>query len=388
MKILQITTQGEQGGAQIYTRDSSIRLAAKGHDVYVATGMQSRPGDSWLFNQLLANNFDRQQLKIIPSLRREVSFFDDIKSFIQTFKLVDKIRPDIVHLHSSKAGTVCAVAAKLAGATVVYTVHGFVFNEPMGKLKKYFYIISELVARFFRNYTITVSKFDLQTGKKMHIIPKKKGEAIYNGIDEAKEKSILTKKEAKKKIFEKMGISFNEDVRIVGLVANLYPAKGITYLVNAAYLAKKYKGLQDTIFVIIGDGMLRDELQKEINELGIDTIFFLIGSMPEAYKYVKGFDVFVMSSVKEGFPYTLLEVIMARVPFLATRVGGIPEIENYAAAPLIEPGSAKFLTEAVMEFLSRSVTRKKKEVGNTFPEKFTVKYMVDRVEEVYKKLLG
>lgn len=386
MKILQIVTQGEHGGAQVYVKTSSTALVAQGYDVYVATGIQSTGKDQWLFEELSAQGFKPSQLRIVQDLQREVGIWKDIKACMQTYKLVRKIKPDVVHLHSSKAGTVCAVGARLAGAKVVYTVHGFVFNEPMNVLKKYFYIASELLGRFFRNYTVTVSKFDYDTGRKMHIIPRKKGAVIYNGIDESVEKKIVTKKEARKKICDAIGMQFAEDVRIVGVVANLYPAKGLIHLINAAYLARRYKDLHNTIFVVIGEGVLRKELEEEIRDLQLQGIFFLIGSVPNAYKYLKAFDVFVLPSVKEGFPYTLSEVILAKVPFIATSVGGIPEIAQYAASPLVVPGSAKFLTEAIVEFLNRPVVEKKVGVKK-FPERLTIHHMVDRLEEVYERVV-
>ncbi len=197
MKILHIVTQGERGGAQAHVRDVVRSLEQKGHQTYVATGAQYDHEDKWLFHELQSSGFKPHQLRIIPSLSRDVSFWKDCKAALETIKLVRAIKPDIVHVHSSKAGSVCAVAARLAGAKVVYTVHGFVFTEPMGKIKKYFYIISELISRFFRNYTITVSRFDYEVGRYMHIIPKRKGSVIYNGIDE---KNVRKSIESKPKI--------------------------------------------------------------------------------------------------------------------------------------------------------------------------------------------
>lgn len=386
MKILQIITQGERGGAQIHIRDAAILLRGDGHDVHVATGEQETSSDTWLFDQLQKAKFDLHDLHIVKNLQRSVNLFKDIKACWNIFRLVRRIKPDVVHLHSSKAGTVGAVGARLAGAKVVYTAHGFVFNEPMSKLKRFFYITSEFIARFFRNYTIAVSKFDLHAGRKMNIIPYKKGEVIYNGIDEVMEKRIHTKREARRVLFEKIGMSFNDDVKVVGLVANLYEAKGVTHLIHAAYLAKRYKDLNNTIFIVIGEGHLRKELEKEIEELDIQTIFFLVGAVPDAYRYLKAFDVFAMPSVKEGFPYALLEAMLAHVPFVATRVGGIPEIEQYSGASLVAPGSAKFLTEAIMDVLNRP--RAKKLDKMAFPEKFTLRHMVDRIEAVYERVVG
>lgn len=389
MKILQIITQGERGGAQLHVRDSALGLQARGHDVYVATGKQSGLADRWLFEELEKGGFDRLQLRIIRDLQRDVHFSTELRAFSQTYKLVKSIKPDIVHVHSSKAGSLCATAARLAGAKVVYTVHGFVFNEPMSVFSKYFYLVSELVARFFRNYTITVSKFDLATGRKYHIIPKKKGIAIYNGIDPHKVDSILTKEKARTALYDKMGFTFPKGIRIIGLVANLYPAKGVEYLIDAAYLAERYKGLTNTIFIVIGEGELRKELEEQIKEHNVQGIFFLMGAVPDAYKYLKAFDLFVMPSVKEGFPYALLEVMMARVPFIATKVGGIPEIAEYAQAPLVEPGSAKYLTEKIVDFIAneKPVSRKKvKYIESGLPKKFTQAAMVAEIEGVYGRV--
>ncbi len=386
MKILQIITQGERGGAQVHIRDMAVLMRGDGHTVHVATGEQETSSDSWLFGELTKAKFDIHNLHVVKGLQRSVSLFKDIKAFWNIFKLVRRIKPDVVHLHSSKAGTVGAVAARLAGVKVVYTAHGFVFNEPMSSLKKKFYIVSEFVARFFRNYTITVSKYDQHVGRKMHVIPRHKGEVIYNGIDDVlMEKKILTKKEARRTLFEKIGLSFGEEVKVVGLVANLYESKGVTHLIHSAYLAKRYKDLKNTVFIVIGEGHLRKELEKEIEELEIGTIFFLVGAVPEAYRYLKAFDVFAMPSVKEGFPYALLESMLAHVPFVATEVGGIPEIEQYAATSLVPAGSAKFLTEAIVKVLD--MPKHKKTVKEEFPEKFTLRHMVDRVERVYERVV-
>lgn len=389
MKILHIITQGERGGAQAHVRDVVLGLRDRGHQTYVATGAHEDKADSWLFDELKQEGFQGHQLRIVKNLGRSVNFWKDIKAGLEIVRLVRSINPDVVHLHSSKAGSVGSVAAKLAGAKVVYTAHGFVFTEPMNKLKKYFYIISEFISRFFRDYTITVSKFDYDVGRQMHIIPKRKGGVIYNGLDAKNIDKLLDKHDAREVIYRKMGIALPQSVRMVGLIANLYSAKGVTHLIHAAYLARRYKGLDNTIFVVIGEGELRAELEEQIKELELETIFFLVGAIPNAYQYAKAFDLFVMPSVKEGFPYALLEMMMAQTPFVATRVGGIPEIEQYAAAPLVEPGSAKFLTEKIMEVLSAKKTRK---IGigklSVFPSKFTLKHMIEKIEEVYEGLVG
>ncbi|MEA1929484.1 MAG: glycosyltransferase [Patescibacteria group bacterium] len=385
MRILQIITQGELGGAQKNVLDTSAYLSAN-NNVFIAIGATSAPSDTWLLKEAKRANLKSENLFIVPALVREVSPLKDFRAFYEVYKLVKKIKPHIVHVHSSKAGVICGLAAKIAGSCVVYTVHGFVFSEPSSALKKSFFILIEFIASFFRDLTITVSEFDRELGRKFFIIRKNKNILIYNGIDIQNEKNILPKDEARSFILEKIGLkhlSGTSNPRIVGTVANLYKTKGIKYLIESAKIVNDNLNLSEKIlFVVFGEGELRHKLTEEIAKNNLEEIFFLPGLIPNAYIYLRGFDLFTLPSIKEGFPYALLEVILAKIPFIATDVGGISEILKYAKGRLIPAGNAEALANAItLHFSSLSTDQ------ITLPDIFSSKNSFKLLSEQYSNIM-
>jgi len=378
MRLVYIITQGECGGAQKNVRDLAILTKLQGHEVFVLTGRQESDKDAWLFNELKNDGFKPYQLIIIESLQRNINPILDAKAFISLFKMVKNVQPHIVHIHSTKAGILASIAAKLARAKVIYTVHGFVFSEPLPYLKKFFYIFSEYVAAFFRNLTITVSEFDKKIGEHYRVINRHQDVVIYNGIDPDKRSAILDKQSARKFILSKLPPQ-NQNYFLIGVVANLYKTKGIEFLIEAAKILQSEN--KKLIFVVIGDGDLRQELQGRINRHLLHDTFFLIGSIPDAYKYLRAFDLMVLPSVKEGFPYILLESLLAQVPFIATRVGGIPELERYLPVHLVQPADATELYEAIKKDLA-----KQDNTRETLPEEFTTGNMFKKTMDQYKRV--
>ena len=162
MKILHIITQGENGGAQKNVLDTVSALSHHGHDIFVMTGEQKNPHDQWLFEKLKKQGFTNNKLSVCRYLARDIHILRDIRALINLYRYIKKNKFDIVHLHSTKAGVLGAIAGKLAGSRIVYTVHGFVFQEPMSVVKKLLYITIELCSSFFIDTYICVSEKDLE----------------------------------------------------------------------------------------------------------------------------------------------------------------------------------------------------------------------------------
>jgi len=198
---------------------------------------------------------------------------------------------------------------------------------------------------------------------------------VHNGLDPKLSENILDRSEAKKELEKLSGRSFN-DFSIVGTIANLYPTKGLNYLIDAASLIKKEK----VIFIIIGFGPEEQILKKKIRDLNLSGKVFLLGEVSVAYRLLKGFDVFGLSSVKEGFPYALLEAFLAQVPIVATNAGGTPEIVSLANGILVEKMNAVALAEAIVKQLDNL----KKTLP--FPEEFSLNKMCQKTVEVYQNL--
>lgn len=316
MKILYIITLSSWGGAQKYVYNLALNLAKIETIEFSVAGGQESIGE--LSARLLDKN-----LKFIPIKRlvRRISPLNDLLAVWEIKKLIDKEKPDVVHLNSSKAGAVGSLAAKLSRQRpkVIYTVHGWVFKESLNPIIKLVYFLIEKSFAGFKDFFIFLSHLDQQTGIKSKITPANKTTIIYNGLD-LSDNYFFDKETA----LNKLNIKANGRL-VIGTVANFYATKGLQYLIEAVkILTDDYK--LPVLIIIIGDGELRPELERQITGLKLQDKIILTGSVKDASKYLQAFDIAVMSSVKEGVPYFLLEAMSAGLPIVATKVGGIPEV--------------------------------------------------------------
>lgn len=378
MRLLFLITQGEQGGAQKHILDVATSFKKDVHEVYVATGAQMVARDKWLFERLADAGFPKSNMIVFPSLFREIRPLHDIRSFIDIFRFVRANAFHLVHVHSTKAGILGAIAATLAGAKTVYTVHGFIFQEPQSFLKRGFYIAAEYIASFFVDQYICVSEKDKMMGERYGIIRGTRGKVIYNGIDDQVE--IEDREKSRHEILRRANITFYPS-KVVGVVANLYRTKGIEYLIRAAALLHES---DDTIaFVVFGEGALRNELEQEIKEKGLEEIFKLPGRVEDARMYLSGFDVVVLPSVKEGFPYVLLEAAVAHVPIIATRVGGVIEMSKMIPMELVDPARPDELAAKIREVLTKGI----RQDGGSLNERFLLPHMIDEIRSTYEHVM-
>jgi len=368
-KILYLVTQSEFGGAQRYIIDLASNLSQKNYEITVAAG-----GKDLLFSKLAEKNIKYFCLK---NLVREIDLWHDLLAYFEIKKLIKRIRPDIIHLNSSKAGVIGALAGHRLGVKkIIYTVHGFVLNEPMSAWKKKLYLWAERFSGRYKDVLICVSDFDRQVGIKYNIVPEKKLVTINNGIDKI---NFLEKNEARRYL------GLPQDKIIIGTIANFYLTKGLSYFIQAAAII--YKILPEIKFTIIGDGQIRTELETLIKQHGLQNNFILTGAKPEAWKYLKAFDLYICSSVKEGFPFSIIEAMQAQLPIIATKVGGIPEIiQDNATGLLINPANQTELSEAIIKLINNKSLAEQLagQAQLKALEKLSLRQMVDKTEATYQ----
>lgn len=324
-KVLFVITKAEIGGAQKYVLDCVKAARNDGYDVAVAS-----EGSGYFYETLSALGVPFHEIK---SVKRDISVISDIKLIFELFSLFRKEKPDVIHLNSSKIGTVGAIAGKLARTKkVIFTAHGWVFNEPRGALERWVFVAVSKFAGLFQSAIICVSDFDRQAALHHRIARPEKLFTIHNGID-AKAIPFLAKKEAREKL------NIPEDVFVIGTIANFYKTKSLDTLVFAAISSANLENIR---FVIIGDGPEKEVIERLIEKYQLHKNFILPGTIKDANTYLKAFDIFVLPSKKEGLPYALLEAMVAHLPCIASSVGGIPEIiENDISGiviPDITPG--------------------------------------------------
>lgn len=375
MKILMVITEGDLGGAQRHVLDISRELSRRGHEVVIAVGGQ--------FDELsraAAEGFLPIETIRLTHTIRSIRPHEDIRGFIEIFKLVRKLRPDIVHCHSSKAGVLASIAGRLAGSKVVYTAHGFVFCEELPIVTKIFYILVEKFSSLFRHRIITVSQSDADAACAHHVVAAKKIAVIPNGIDLDMESRILPEHEARLLLGSWCGAIFTDE-KIILSIANFYPAKNLALLIRA--FESVVPRMPDARLILIGEGSERPACEAIVAaNPKLHSVVYFTGKQVDAFRAMRGADVLALSSTKEGMPYVVLEAKLAGIPVVATRVGGVPEMGEGADLRLVVPHSAEMLSDAIVETL-----RVEKKLRENLTAQFTLRGMVDAIEAVYRSVI-
>ncbi len=363
MKILYIITQADGGGAQKY-----VLALAKHFQGAIAAGDEAER----LFIQAQSAG-----LKTFPlsHLKRNISPWHDFLAIWEIRQLVKNLEPDIVHLNSTKAGILGSFACIGLKTKVLFTAHGFVFNEPLPWIIKSFYLALEKIASDYRDYIICVSEADRQAALKQKLINQDKISVIYNGISQIK---FLDKTQARQ------NLGLPSDKFIIGCVSNFYKTKGIDVLIEAAGLLPT--DVKEKIQVaIIGEGPEKEKLQATSYKLQANIK--LLNKIENANNYLKAFDVFVIPSRKEGFPFALLEAMQAGLPIIASNVGGMPEALGNTGI-LIPPDDPTALAEAIINLTNDEL--KQTDLSAKALERsklFTEEKMLTETQAIYKKLL-
>jgi glycosyltransferase involved in cell wall biosynthesis len=377
-KILYLVTQSDNGGAQQYVYTLAAHFSAT-HDVIVASGEQSNGGD--LAQRLSETN---ARYTYLPHLKRAINPWHDLLALRQIINLIKTERPDIIHLNSTKISILGSLAAKIIHHTskIVYTVHGWVFNEQLSwrdaeyytHLKPFAVAIERLFARN-KDALICLSRIDKQAALRHAIVPAEKVHVIYNGRAGA---HYLPRDQARAQLH------VPSDAFVIGAISNMYPAKGLRYLLEAFALVVSQ---QPAMLVIIGAGPQRRALEKCANALHIQDRVRFAGAQPEAARLLPAFDVYTLPSTKEGLPFALIEAMQASLPIVATTVGAIPEVLTHEKnGLLIAPAQAGDLAAALLRLRDDESLRARLGVAaqQTAQEKFSVEEMMRKTKAVYE----
>jgi glycosyltransferase involved in cell wall biosynthesis len=300
-KILYIITKSNWGGAQRYVYDLTTHLPREHFDILVAFG---QPG-------LLAEKLHAAGIRtrVIPSLERDISFASDVKSFIELLRLFKEEQPDVVHLNSSKAGGIGALAARLAKTPrIIFTAHGWPFWEARHAFARALIYFFSWLTALLSHTVIVISKYDEAVARQMPFV-RHKIVQIYNGID-------LDFPLGPGDVVRQ---SFPRGVRITGTIGELTKNK------NHSALIEQARNDPNMHVAIVGDGEDRQLLLKKIEKYGLQRRVKIMG-FHWASEVLRGFDMFALPSLKEGLPYVLLEAKAAGLPIVANRVGGVGEI--------------------------------------------------------------
>ncbi|MFH1454908.1 MAG: glycosyltransferase [bacterium] len=378
-KLFICITKSNWGGAQKYVFDIATNTPRDQFDTTVLLGgggdLKKKLEDTGVKTLLLKNS------------ERDINIIKEFSLLFELIKLFVKEKPDILHLNSSKMGFVGALAGRLSGVKkIIFTAHGWAFNEKRNFFSKMFIKKLHALTIILCHKTIAVSE---TTKKQICIIFRKKIVVIKNGLREIQLKDKNSAREnLSLKILEKNKKSSNilsKKPFWIGTISELHTNKGLSYAIEAISKIKN-----DIIFVVIGEGEKRKELEELTIKLGVANKVFLAGHIDNASSYLKAFDIFTLSSITEALPYALLEAGYAALPVIASNVGGIPEIiENGKTGILISPKISEEIKNSI-EYLIKN-PRNATSFGNSLKEKisrnFNQKKMLGKTFTLYKDMV-
>ncbi len=374
-RVLFVITQSEFGGAQQFLFQLLQQIHKDNYDLHVSVGKDGDGSFSRALESLAIPH------SIIPSLRRNINPISDLRAISRIRELIIAFQPDTLFLLSSKAGFIGSLAGKLSPKKpkIIYRIGGWSFNDPIPNWQKKLWIYLERLSAGWKDIIILNNKKDLNQAEQLHIKAKMGMELIYNGIDPYRLK-LLPREEAREKIFKLAG-SVPDNKKIVGALANFYPTKGLEYLIESALEINDH----NSIVCIFGDGAERTKLENLILKNKLEKKVFLLGRPPNASQYISGFDVFVMPSVKEGFPWSILEAMSAKLPIVATDVGAVSEIiQNGLNGYIVEPRNPSQIADRINSILSNELDAQEMAIQahQRVLFSFTLDYMVRQIKEL------
>lgn len=381
IKVLYLITKSGWGGAQRYVYDLATRLPRERFDISVAAG-----GNGPLLARLRGTG-----VRVIPvaSLDRDVAIRDEIRALAEIVRILLAERPDVIHLSSSKAGGLGAIAAFLYKLftlnfklLTIYTVHGWPFGEPRPRWQRMMIFSLTWLSTMLHNRVIVISAADLHAAR--WFVPDVKLRMIPLGIDAP---VLLPRAEAQRELARYAAAPLDADTTLIGTVAELTRNKGLPFLVEAARHLHTSEPRRHWRIMIIGEGEDRALLASLIRSAGLSERISLLGFIPDATRLLPGFDVFVLPSLKEGLPYALMEAMASGLPVVASAVGGVPDLVTSSEnGLLVPPGEGRALAGAITALLLAPERRALlgRAAAHTVTERFTFRAMLAYTLAAYR----
>lgn len=379
-KVLHIITRLDKGGSAENTFLNLVGADKNIYDVTLMSGPVEEP------TQDRRGQIGELGIKhiFIPELVRNISLINDLKSIFKIYRVLRRKKFDIVHTHTSKAGLLGRLAAKLARIPVIiHTPHGHVFFGYFGLIKSKLFIFLEKLASRISDKIIALTNREKEDYISYRVTDEENSVVIYSGIDLNKFKDLPV--EEKQNLKKELGIP--ENSLIVGTLGRLVPVKGPEFLVEAAkHIISKYSS---TFFMFTGDGYLRPDLEKKALDFGLKENIIFMGWRDDAAKILSLYDIFVLPSLNEGMGRVLVEAMALGKPIVASRIGGIPDLVSHGKNGfLVPPKDPEELVRHIQTLIEDKEKREKMGLeGKKIATNFSAENMVKKIEKLYKELL-
>jgi glycosyltransferase involved in cell wall biosynthesis len=359
---MQVITKGEIGGAQTHVLTLCQALAPRVRFIAAIGGLSPRSA--------LGDELEKLGIAVhsLPQLVNSLSPLQVLASIRALLRLMREHQPDVVHAHSSVAGTVARIAGLIAGTPVVYTVHGFGFKPEAPRLQRWAAWMAEWPLARFTNRMICVSEHERRLARKLPIDPDRL-RVVLKAVTDTSERAC----------------SHDQPVRVV-MVARLAPPKRHDLLLQALALLQRQLG-DEVPASLIGDGPEGEPCRALARLLNLRAVEFM-GDVNDVPRRLAQHQIFVLMSDHEGLPISIIEAMRAGLAIVASDLPGIRELVTDHVHGLLVGNDAQALADALLSLISDPDLRARlgQAARQQYETRFTPTQMAKAVEALYGQI--
>jgi glycosyltransferase involved in cell wall biosynthesis len=383
MRVAHIITRMIIGGAQENTLYNCLDLVNDfNDDVLLITGPAIGP-EGRLLEQGRAGGLN---VAMIDSMRRAIHPLRDWRAYRDIVQTLREFNPEVVHTHSAKAGFLGRAAAwNCRVPAIVHTVHGAPFHPYQRAASRQAFIALETWAAKRCHRMISVAEAMTGLMVSARVAPREKFTTIYSGMDVEPFRNCQQFRQAARR---ELGIA-PESV-VFGKIARLFHLKGHEYLIAAAEQVVRTN--PSCRFLLVGDGILREQFERDIAARGLRPYFIFAGLVPPERipYYLSAMDALVHTSLREGLARTLPQALIASKPVISYDVDGAREVVLTGQTGILLPAKAiGALAEAILELSVDGSLRDRLGQGGAarFTDQFRHQRMTDEIRKLYQQVL-
>lgn len=371
MKILYMITRSDWGGAQAHLFDL-LRKNCTSHECFLIVGEDGE----------LAERTRELGVPvwIVPYLVQPIRPLYDLVAIHKVRNIIRQIQPDIIHLHSSKAGIVGRVAARITNVPSIFTAHGWAFTDGVSIVRKVITLPIEKIMGLYTEKIICVSDYDRQLALKYRISQPEKLITIHNGVPELNNVDLVRRPETQEKD--------KDSVLKCIMVARFSPQKDQATLLKAISQISNETPVE---LYLVGQGECIESMKNLANEILNNEKVYFLGPRTDIPELLADMDLFLLITNYEGFPLSILEAMRAGLPVIATDVGGVKEaVMDGVNGYLVARGDVDNIRDKI-QLLAKNFELCKK-MGNAgrvrFLEFFTSEKMLNQTVALYEEVIG
>lgn len=385
-------------GRKIKVAHIIARMITGGADENTLFTVQGLDKDRYEVDLIMGEEFDESILKRvkdeniniiqIKGLKWKLNFLYDPIVLIKLIKMIRKNRYDIVHTHTTKAGILGRIAARIAGVPViVHGLHGSTFEAFDSGLLNWLLSLLERLTGGFTDAYISVSGVLSEKFIERGIGKKENYHTVYSGMELETFYGVRGKINCKKKQRE-LGIGVEDFV--IGNVARLEKRKGHKFLIDAFKKVIEERKGRPLKLLIIGEGEERGNLENYVKEANLEKKVIFTGYREDVEELMAVMDLFVLTSLREGLPRVLVQAAAMGMPSIAFNVDGVPEIiEDNHNGFLVKAGDVKQLTKRIIQYIDHKelLVLHGKNGRELIKGKWSIEDMVEKIDKIYQDLI-